>query len=51
MARQQQAYRAYARDTGDTPATTDELVKLAKLKSDGFITSEEYETAKSKVLL
>jgi hypothetical protein len=46
----QAAFREYARDTAETSGPTDDLVKLAKLKDDGFITSEEYESAKAKVL-
>ena len=51
LERAQQSQAAFRAHAGDAPGTTDELVKLAKLKSDGFITNEEYETAKSKVLL
>src|SRR5690349_16557953 len=36
----QEAFRDYVRETAGSPGTTDELVRLAELKSDGSITTE-----------
>ena len=49
--RSQEAFRASVREAAEPQGSTDELVKLAQLKNDGYITSAEFETAKSKVLL
>lgn len=47
----EEAFRAYVRDTAAQPGTTDELARLAEMKSRGDLTREEYESAKAKVLL
>jgi len=49
--RNQAAFRAAVREANEPQGSTDELVRLAQLKNDGYITSAEFETAKSKVLL
>ena len=48
--RNEEAFRSYIRDAAATPGTTDQLARLADLKSEGKITDDEYERAKSKVL-
>jgi hypothetical protein len=46
----EEAFRAYVREAATTPGTTDELARLADLKTHGQITDEEYERAKAKAL-
>jgi hypothetical protein len=47
----EQAFRRYVRDAAGTgPSMADELAKLAKLRDDGAISPEEYESAKNRVL-
>ncbi|GCE00744.1 SHOCT domain-containing protein [Embleya hyalina] len=48
--RQQQEFRSYVRDAAATPATSEELARIAELRNDGDITVEEYERAKAKIL-
>lgn len=37
-------------DSSSTPSIADELAKLAKLKADGFLTDEEFQAQKTKLL-
>jgi Short C-terminal domain/Phospholipase_D-nuclease N-terminal len=47
-----QAFRRYVRDAaGAGPSMADELAKLAKLRDDGAISPEEYESAKNRILV
>ncbi|RFS83543.1 SHOCT domain-containing protein [Actinomadura spongiicola] len=43
-------FRAYVRETAGAPSSTDELVKLARLREHGDISEAEYEQAKTRVL-
>jgi ABC-type multidrug transport system fused ATPase/permease subunit len=44
-------FNAYIQETaGSTKSMVDELAKLVELRDSGAITTEEYETAKSKLL-
>ena len=42
--------RAYVREAAGTSSAADELGKLAQLRDNGTITTEDYELAKAKVL-
>jgi hypothetical protein len=46
-----QAFRRYVRDAaGSGPSMAEELAKLAKLRDDGAISAEDYESAKAGLL-
>jgi hypothetical protein len=49
---QQKAFDQYVKQTAGTPgeSTTDQLHKLADLKSKGVLTDAEFETQKAKIL-
>jgi ABC-type multidrug transport system fused ATPase/permease subunit len=49
---QQKAFDQYVKQTAGTPGetTTDQLHKLADLKSKGILTDAEFETQKTKIL-
>jgi ABC-type multidrug transport system fused ATPase/permease subunit len=49
---QQKAFDQYVKQTAGTPgeSTTDQLHKLADLKSKGILTDAEFETQKTKIL-
>jgi len=47
---QDEAARAYIRDTMTTASPTDELARLADLKAQGVITDAEFQQMKSKVV-
>ena len=49
---QQKAFDQYVRQAAGTPgeSSTDQLHKLADLKSQGVLTDEEFETQKAKIL-
>jgi hypothetical protein len=47
----EQAFRRYVRDTaGSGPSMADEIGKLAKLRDEGAISPEDYESAKTRIL-
>lgn len=49
--RQEQAFQTYVRDAaGPGVSTADELTKLAQLRDAGTISTEEFDTAKAKLL-
>jgi hypothetical protein len=45
-----QAVREYVRSAAGSPSTADELTKLAALRDQGVLTTEEYEAQKAKLL-
>jgi Short C-terminal domain/Phospholipase_D-nuclease N-terminal len=47
---QQQAFDAYVKEAAGSSSTTDELAKLADLKSKGVLTDAEFEAQKAKIL-
>jgi hypothetical protein len=49
-AQAQLATERYIRNVA-TPNSTDELVKLTRLRGEGALTAEEFETQKSKILV
>lgn len=49
-ARAQQATDRYIRGVAAAPSSTDELVKLSKLRDQGSLTPEEFEMQKAKIL-
>ncbi|MEW2167808.1 SHOCT domain-containing protein [Streptomyces sp. NPDC007084] len=46
----QEEVKSYIRETAGSTGRADELAKLAELRSNGHLTSEEFEQAKAKVL-
>lgn len=48
--RNEEEFRSYVRETAGTSSTTDELAKLAEMKNNGDISTEEFERAKTKIL-
>ena len=47
---QDAAQRAYVQSVAGTPSTSDELARLADLKTQGVLSDAEYEQAKAKAL-
>ena len=48
----EQAFRRYVRDAAGTgPSMADEIGKLAKLRDEGAISPEDYESAKNRILV
>ena len=48
--RQEEATQQYIREAAGSTSTADELAKLAKLRDDGTLTEDEYQTQKAKLL-
>ena len=48
--RNEEATRAYIRETAGTGGTADELEKLSQLRSNGVISDQEFEQQKAKLL-
>jgi type VI protein secretion system component VasK len=46
----EQAAQSYIREVAAAPSTTDELAKLAQLREQGVLSSEEFEAQKAKLL-
>lgn len=44
------AFRSYVRETAGSGGSADELTKLAQLRDDGVINSDEFEQQKAKLL-
>jgi hypothetical protein len=50
-AQQEQAFRSYVQQAAtSSPSSADELAKLAQLRDQGVITSQEFESQKAKLL-
>jgi hypothetical protein len=50
-AQAQQATERYIRNVATAPSSTDELVTLTRLRDEGALTPEEFETQRSKILV
>jgi type VI protein secretion system component VasK len=48
--RAQRATESYIREVASTPSTADELTKLGQLRDQGVLSTEEFETQKTKLL-